>query len=78
MPNLLAEFVFQDIPPTTLDFFLLETFKTKKSWFQASPVGQNSLATFVLKVCKEAGISGRKTNHSLGASGTSAVFSADN
>ena len=44
-----------------------------KAWFAAVPIGKNVLAMFV--VCIGAGIA-KKTNHSLGATGASLMFSA--
>ena len=45
-------------------------------WYSPSPVGRNMLQTMVREMCEEAGISGRKTNHSLRVSGTTSLFSA--
>jgi len=38
------------------------------------PAGQNYLASLVKDVCKEAGIEGDKTNHSLRATGTTRMW----
>ena len=34
-------------------------------WYHATPMGKNTLGNLVKKYCTEAGVSGRKTNHSL-------------
>ena len=45
-------------------------------WYVAVPVGKNVLAKMVPEMCSEAGIAGRKTNHSLHVSGASSLFDA--
>lgn len=42
-------------------------------WYESAAVGKNSLATMIREMCKEGGV-GKKTNHSLRASGTTAMF----
>ena len=48
----------------------------KKPWFAPVPIGKNSLNTMLKDMCHEAGITGRKTNHSLRAIGASELFAA--
>ena len=48
----------------------------KKPWFAPVPIGKNSLNTMLKDMCSEAGITGRKTNHSLRATGASELFAA--
>ena len=45
-------------------------------WYMASPVGKNVLGDMMKNICKEAGIVGKKTNHSLRATRTSELFAA--
>ena len=45
-------------------------------WYDCAPVGAHKLKTFLECMCKEAGISQKKTNHSLRATGASALFNA--
>ena len=46
-------------------------------WFSSVPVGRNELNKMVQKMCADAGISGKKTNHSLRATGASQLFQAN-
>ena len=43
-------------------------------WYSSVPVGKNTLATKVKKMCEQAKISGNKTNHSLRATGATSLF----
>ena len=45
-------------------------------WYENSLVGKEKLRTFLSAMCKEAGICEQKTNHSLRATGTTAMFNA--
>ena len=45
-------------------------------WFGATAVGKNTLSKYVKLMCDDAGIE-RKTNHSLRATGATAMFSAE-
>ena len=45
-------------------------------WYDEAPVGKNTLATMVKEMCTEAGFD-NKTNHSLRATRTSAMFRAN-
>ena len=45
-------------------------------WFSSVPLGKNKLAQFVKDMCNEANVGGNKTNHSLRATGATAMFSA--
>ncbi len=47
-----------------------------KPWFSPVPVEKNMLATMLKNMCSEAQIDGRKTNHSLRATGASELFQA--
>ena len=46
------------------------------SWFAAVPIGKNTLTTMVSDMCKEAGVLGKKTNHSLRVSGATNLYAA--
>ncbi len=46
-------------------------------WFSSVPVGRNELHKMVQKMCADAGISGKKTNHNLRATGASQLFQAN-
>ena len=46
----------------------------EKPWFSCTPVGRNTLGKIVQTVCLEGNIPGRKTNHSLRATGASTMF----
>ena len=45
-------------------------------WFSRSPVGLNSLKNFLGNICKEAGIAGSKTNHSLIATAAARLYAS--
>lgn len=45
-------------------------------WFFNIPVGKNMLSKMVPEMCAEAGLAGKKTNHSLRFTGTSCIFEA--
>lgn len=49
---------------------------SKDVWFTAYPIGKNTLSNFVKDICKEAKVNGKKTNHSLRATGVSNLFQA--
>ena len=45
-------------------------------WFSSVPVGKNQLSKMVKDMCSQAQIEGKKTNHSLRASGITTLFQA--
>ena len=45
-------------------------------WYVGVPIGNNLLTKMVPEMCSEAGIAGKKTNHSLRVSGASSLFDA--
>ncbi len=45
-------------------------------WFAASPLDKNVLGDMMKDICKDAGIVGSKTNHTLRATGASQLFAA--
>ena len=46
---------------------------SSKPWFKSTPVGKNTLAIMIKKMCDNAGISGGHTNHSLRVHGTTTL-----
>ncbi len=48
----------------------------RESWYECSPIGREKLRHYLETMCKEAGMTGKKTNHSLRATGATALFSA--
>ena len=72
---------FDKFPADTcgLDVFYLHpkvSVTNKNVWYDCAPVGAHKLKIFLECMCKEAGISQKKTNHSLRATGASALFNA--
>ena len=45
-------------------------------WYCVVPVGKNMLANLVKDMCSEAGLEGKKTNHSLRVAGATCLFEA--
>ena len=45
-------------------------------WFSSVPIGKNQLSKMVQEMCSQAGVSGKKTNHSLRASAITSLFQA--
>ena len=75
----LLDTYFETFPPqaTDLDFYL----RPKKSpasnvWYDNAPIGRDKLQKFMEVMCHEAGISEKKSNHSLRATGATALFNA--
>ena len=63
------------------DFFYARPLSTvlsdpDKPWFCSALIGKNYLSSIFKSMCAEAGISDRKTNHSLRATGASELFEA--
>ena len=46
-------------------------------WYDCAPIGCDKLSKFLETMCKETGITEKKTNHSLRATGASALFHAN-
>ena len=51
-------------------------FDSNACWFLFQPVGHNTLASMVKKMCSQIGVTG-KTNHSLRATGATRLFEAN-
>ena len=47
-----------------------------KPWFLVVPIGKHTLAGMMKTMCTEAGLPGSYTNHSLRASGATALFTS--
>ena len=56
--------------------FYLSPLKTLKTgcWFSISPIGKNKLSKAIANMCKECGIQGYKTNHSLRATAATRLY----
>ena len=52
------------------------SFDVSKPWYTAKAIGKNTLAKMVKDICVDASICGRKTNHSLRATGVPDLFQA--
>ena len=65
----------QDAPP---DAFYLQPARnpTSTCWYSNRPLGHNPLSKTVGRLCKDAGVEGFKTNHSLRATATSRLYRA--
>ena len=50
--------------------------KPEDSWYIAVPIGKNTLSNMVKDIFAEAGIEGKKSNHSLTVAGATSLFSA--
>ena len=62
-----------------MDTFYLRprlSYTSESPWHDRVPVGRNKLNPFLETMCREAGITEKKTNHSLRATGASALFNA--
>ena len=82
-PVYLLDFYFSKFPKpaNSMDFFYLKPLgkvpiNQDAPWFEATAVGKNTLSKYVKLMCDDAGIE-RKTNHSLRATGATAMFSAE-
>ncbi len=47
-------------------------------WYSSVAVGKNKLSSMVQAICRDAGIKGHKTNHSLRATGATELYTAEN
>ena len=80
-PRCLLDKYFDIFPADThgLDVFYLRpkvSVTNRNVWYDCAPVGAHKLKTFLECMCKEAGVSQKNTNHSLRATGASALFNA--
>lgn len=68
---------FLSVRPTGSSRFYLQPAKNPaRTWYTNRPIGKNQLCKFVADMCSEAGISGRKTNHSLRATCATRLYHA--
>ena len=68
-------------PPLSMDFMYLQPkprvpSDPKEPWFYPNPIGKNMLHSLLSTMCIEAGIEEKKSNHSLRATGATAMFAA--
>ena len=63
-------------PNRPADAFYLQPSRhpTSTCWFSATPLGHYSLGRTISRICKEAGIGGYKTNHSLRATAATRLY----
>ena len=61
-----------------MDLFYLRPKKSPKTniWYDNIPIGRDKLKSFLEDMCREAGITEKKTNHSLRATGATTLFNA--
>ena len=78
----LLDLYFKKFPSraTEMDLFYLRPKKSVSTstseWYDCAPIGRDKLKVFLNTMCSEAGIHEKKTNHSLRATGASALFNA--
>ena len=62
--------------PADVQSFYLTPLRTQKGeiWYSKVPVGHNTLSQTVGRLCKQAGITGFKTNHSLRVTSATCLF----
>ena len=67
---------YRSLCPSDATSFYLQPARNPSAacWYSNNPLGHNPLSTTVAKLCKEAGITGFKTNHSLRATATSRLY----
>jgi hypothetical protein len=76
----LLDTYFEKFSPQAIemDLFYLRPKKSPKDnlWYDNAPIGRDKLKTFMEVMCREAGITEKKTNHSLRATRATALFNA--
>ncbi len=82
-PVFILDLYLSKLPPETKekDIFYcrpVTTFLQKHGdpWFLAVPVGKNVLGKMVSEICEEAGVNGKKTNHSLRVTCATSLYAA--
>jgi len=63
-------------PAGTTRFYLQPAKHPTSVWFTNRPIGKNKLASFLTNMCSEAGLVGKKTNHSLRATCATRLYQA--
>ncbi|XP_046344062.1 uncharacterized protein LOC124124829 [Haliotis rufescens] len=59
-------------------FYFTPLKKTKdRKWYLESPMGHNTIQTTVKRICTMAGITGKKTNHSLRSTAADRLYEAN-
>ena len=69
------------LPPEALEkdnFYVqpVADFEAREIWYTSRAIGKNTLGKMVKEICVDGNVSGRKTNHSLRATGVSDLFQA--
>ncbi len=79
----LLDLYIQKLPKAAVEqdiFYMRPLHETPRDpshpWFANCPIGRNTLASIVKKMCSEAGMEGKRTNHSLRATGATELFRA--
>ena len=78
----LLDLYLSKLPPMAREKDILYLHPKKRApagdlpWYDAMAVGKEKLRTFIQDMCSDAGIEEKKTNHSLRATGASAMFNA--
>jgi hypothetical protein len=69
---------FLAVRPKSVSRFYLQPSKnpTNSVWYTSRPLGKNSLSKFLAQICADAGIEGKKTNHSLRATCATRLYQA--
>ena len=63
-----------DVPHSDFYFKPLQKWSSTGPWFSQQPLGQNTLDNMMATICKKAGVTGFKTNHSLRAMAASHLY----
>ena len=72
---------FERLPPRAFELYIFylrpkKTFEPDGVWYDCVHVGKEKLRMYMENMCKEAGVQEKKTNHSLRATGATALFNA--
>ena len=61
-------------PQSAFYYKPLQKWSSTGAWFTKQPLGHNTLDTMMSRICKKAGVTGYKTNHSLRATAASRLY----
>lgn len=66
-------------PPEELPWFYMRQFAKPSSdiWYSRVSIGRDTLNKLVQDMCKEPGLGGYRTNHSLGSSAATRLYEVD-
>ena len=66
---------YLSVRPKTTEVFYLRPLKNYSTfWYSAVPIGNNTLRSFMKRICKASGVEGYKTNHSCRATCTTRLY----